>query len=115
MRTPTSFTQQLVETVTTLNKISVKETIGDSTANHRVLTVSQLIRYLSTRRNSHDRKFVLFVKEVYASVRSAILAEREANGLSTDYTIYVTEFVNFLETTSIAKNNAVRAAIKRVA
>ena len=113
MFTKSAFIEQLTSTVESLNVDTVKSTIGDSTDNHRSLSVSQLIRYLNTRRNVNNRRLAAVTQEVYASVRNAIYAERASFGLSTEYTVYVGEFISFLENTDISAANSLRAAIKR--
>ena len=75
---------------------NIKVRIGDSTNNHRVLTVNQLIRFLSTRRNPSYVNLGKTLSRVYNSNRSTILQVRLDNGLTRTDAIDINELTGFL-------------------
>lgn len=72
------------------NSKSVKELIGDSTSNHRTVTVNQAIRYLEY---TGQRKTAKQVRAAYAVLRNEITYARAFDGVVRTDAIDLDEFV----------------------
>ena len=77
-----------------LDRDTVKSSIGDSTNNNRTLTVSQVIRFLETRRNSSSKTLGQSLQSVYNIIGEEALLER--NNFRVD-ALDINEFVRFYE------------------
>lgn len=89
------FINNLTTVLGSLETNEVKEAIGDSTNNHRTLTVSQVIRFLESRRNGNMRILGANLAEVYELIREDLIFNRGNN--RTD-AIDINEFVDGFET-----------------
>lgn len=97
------FLTELNDVVNELNTSVVKEVIGDSINNNRTLTVSQVIRYLTSRRKSKMKVLGSKLVVAYAVLRAEITSNRP--NFRTD-AVDINEFLTELEFTSITENGA---------
>lgn len=68
------FIEQIEEKVSTLGVTDsvVKPVVGDSIKNNRVISVSQLLRYLLNSSSSSDRKLGKSLNSLYSLVRPSL-------------------------------------------
>ena len=78
--------------VNTLHTKTVKSKLGDSINNNRALTVSQVIRFLESRRNSELKNLSQSLDTVFELLKEDIIENR--NNHRTD-AIDINEFLNF--------------------
>ena len=93
-----TFFNNLNITLEDLNPNIVKATIGDSINNNRVLTVGQVVRFLSDSRIIGNKSLGSNLSNVYTTLRNDIVSSRSNS--RTD-AIDINEFINFYETTVI--------------
>lgn len=70
------FLKNLVTVLNRYDTTDIKVAIGDSTNNHRTVTVNQVIRFLGTRRNATLKALGLDLTVAYEAIRDDILATR---------------------------------------
>ena len=70
------FLSNLVNVLNRYDNTDIKVAIGDSTNNHRTVTVSQVIRFLNTRRNVTLKALGADLTAAYEILREDILATR---------------------------------------
>lgn len=75
-----------------IDNITIKEAIGDSINNNRTVTVSQVIRYLTSRRNTDLKDLGLQLEVVYEELLED-LHEARIGLLRTD-AFDINEFIN---------------------
>jgi len=96
----TQFLNSVISVVEEVGTETIKESIGDSTRNNRVVTVNQLIRYLSgsssRSRRTLGRKLAVVYGSVRPNVRFAINNRTDAIDL-TEFSNYITLCSNFVD------------------
>lgn len=97
-----NFYNSLVGVVGNLNTNSVKERLGDSTHNHRTLTVNQVVRFLNTKRTKGLKNLGNSLQNVYEILKEDIIANRLSR--RTD-AIDINEFISFYESEVICLGN----------
>lgn len=80
--------------LSTNNRNAVKNTIGDSTNNHRTLTVNQVIRYL---RQTKRYKFASQIEAVYNRMKDDVQYYRMLTDSSRSDAIDINEFINVVD------------------
>lgn len=83
--------------ISTFGTDNIKLTIGDSINNHRVLTVSQLIRFLGTRRKPQYVNLGKALVVAYSANRGGVIAARSLNGLVRTDAVDINELIDFLQ------------------
>ena len=96
------FFNLLTGVVGSLNTKSVKGRLGDSINNHRALTVSQVIRFLESRRNPELKNLGQNLDVVFELLKEDIVASRD--NLRTD-AVDINEFINYYGAEVIALGN----------
>lgn len=87
-----NFYNNLYTTVEGLNPNAVKASIGDSINNNRVLTVGQVVRFLSSTRGT--KTLGTNLSNIFNLLRKDIISSRPNN--RTD-AVDINEFINFYE------------------
>lgn len=104
------FVENIENVLNTFDRDFIKSAIGDSINNNRTLTVSQVIRFLSTRRNSTLKSLADQLEAVYGSsvVHNSLLRAR-ANTFRTD-AIDINELLNAVSVNSRSVSRSLSAA-----
>lgn len=92
----TEYRQFFNSLVTILNRYDgtyIKESIGDSTNNHRVPTVNQVIRFLSSSRKAELRTLGDNLSLAYETLKEEIETTRRSNTSRSD-AIDINEFID---------------------
>lgn len=105
-----TFFNNISTVVNGLNTNTVKATIGDSVNNNRTLTVSQVIRYLTTRRKSNLKLLGNQLDVAYGILRPEIVAGRLS--FRTD-AIDINEFLLAFESGVVTGPTSVKRSIGR--
>jgi hypothetical protein len=105
-----NFLEQLSNVVSSLDTTEVKAELGDSQNNHRVLTVSQVIRFLNGSGNRRLQTLARRLNTVYGLTRGSIKQVR-SEGRSD--AIDINEFINFYNSQVIGKG-ILRPQVSRV-
>lgn len=82
----------------TVDVYEIKQAIGDSINNNRALTVNQVVRYLTSRRNKDKKLLGEQLQVVYDATRFRVILNRRTNGLRRNDAIDVGEFVRAVNT-----------------
>lgn len=96
-----TFINNLVGVVNGLDTNTVKLTLGDSINNNRVLSVNQVIRFLTAQRKRNLRTLGLELSSVYELLRGDLVSTRLT--LRTD-AIDINEFTNFYNTVFVTQS-----------
>jgi len=105
-----NFLDTLTTVVSSLDTSEVKSELGDSTNNHRVLTVSQVIRFLNQTGNRRLSTLAKSLNTVYGLTRPNIKNTR-SEGRSD--AIDINEFINFYSSQVVGRG-VLRSQVSRV-
>lgn len=97
-----------------VDKNKVKEAIGDSSNNHRTLSVNQMIRFLSTRPSQRLVGLGNSLNNVYTIVRSSIASNRGRRTDAIDMSEFLGTVKNKISTKSKTFNRINKQRIGRV-
>lgn len=98
------FKNSVKEVLDNFTTNEIKELIGDSVNNHRVLTVNQVSRFLRTKKRT--RVLAKQLNAVYSKVRVSVLATRFLNGSRRTDAIDINEFFMTFEELTFSKNTS---------
>lgn len=107
-----SFYGKLQKVVAGLDRDSVKLVLGDSINNNRTLTVSQVIRFLTTRRKKGLKSLGTNLESVYGTLKPLILRRRGLETYRTD-AIDINEFINDFSFTVLSVSGSKGGAVRR--
>ena len=95
----------LLNVVNSYSTNDIKIALGDSTNNHRTLTVNQVIRYLESRRNVGLKTLGVNLEIAFDLLRTDILTIRD--NYRTD-AVDINEFFNFFESNVLGVSSEVK-------